>query len=107
MTDILFRRGNMTADSSRPAIPDISVAEEELALAFKTISGALLLFDGLIVIFVPIGLRSGSLFWLYWVLVQGMIAMAFLGYAFWLDHRGTSRVGSVHAPAREQLSGGH
>jgi hypothetical protein len=95
----------MTADSSRPAIPDASVAEEELALAFKTIGGGLLLFAGLIVVFVPIGLRSGSFFWLYWVLVQGMIATAFISYAFWLEHKAESRVGNIHAPARERVSG--
>jgi hypothetical protein len=94
----------LTAHDSRPAIPDISAEQEELGLTFKTIGGVLLVFDCLVSVYIPIGLRDGSHFWVVWAVVQAMIGLAFVAYGLWLEHQATSRVGSVHVSTQTHTS---
>jgi hypothetical protein len=69
-----------------------------MALTCKTIGGVLIVLCGLISVWIPIGIRAGSYFWLMWIVVQGMIGMAFFLYGLWLEHQATSRVGSIQGP---------
>jgi len=54
--------------------------------------------DLLLLIFVYVGYRSGSTFWLWWVMVEGLMGTALLGIGIYLRAYG---IGAEPPPQRE------
>ena len=55
---------------------DEALEAERRGLALQAVGYILLVFDSLLVVFVPIGFRTGSMMWLWWVLVEGVLGFA-------------------------------
>jgi hypothetical protein len=45
----------------------------ERGLTMRTVGWILLVFDALIVLFVFVGIRSGSLLWFWWAVIEGLV----------------------------------
>ena len=54
------------------------VDEQRSGLVLMTIGKVLLWTDFLLLAFVYVGLRSGSHLWLWWVLIEGVLGLAFV-----------------------------
>lgn len=53
---------------------------EQRALTLRTLGWMLLIFDvSIIAVFIFVGFRSGSLLWLYWSVIQGVVGTALVG----------------------------
>lgn len=49
---------------------------EHQALALKAIGALLLVFDAIPAVFIFVGIRDGSLLWLYWTAIEGLLGLA-------------------------------
>ncbi len=49
---------------------------EYRALTLRTLGWLLLVFDGIIGVFVFVGIRDGSLLWFYWTVIEGVVGAA-------------------------------
>lgn len=59
---------------------------EQRALTLRTLGWMLLVFDvAIIAVFIFVGLRSGSLLWLYWTVIQGALGIALVGAGMYQD----------------------
>jgi hypothetical protein len=78
-------QGSATMDL-REEVPDQRVEQETSALELErrgevsmTVGKALLGMDLILVCFVEIGLRTGSLLFLWWVLAEGLLGVVLMG----------------------------
>ncbi len=66
------------AESERKHLP-VGVDDlERRALTFRTIGWLLLVFDCIIALFVFVGLRTGSLLWFFWTVIEGAVGAGFV-----------------------------
>jgi hypothetical protein len=50
----------------------------ELGLRFEVVGWMLLLFNGIAVMFLWVGLRSGSFLWAYWAVIEGFVGFVLI-----------------------------
>ena len=62
---------------------------EHRALTVQAIGALLLAFDAIPAVFVFAGIRDGSLLWLYWTAVEGLIGMGLVAAGLKLGERAT------------------
>jgi len=67
----------------KTAASDLALREQRRGSVMSIVGWTLIGFDCLIAVWIWVGLRSGSEFWLYWVAVEGVIALA----RIWLGAR--------------------
>ena len=51
---------------------------EQRALVMRALGWLLLAVDGIVAVFVFVGIRTGSLLWLYWTAIEGVAGMGFI-----------------------------
>ena len=76
-------------------------APEELeyrALTMQAIGALLLVFDAIPAVFVFVGLRDGSLLWLYWTAIEGLIGMALVAAGRRMSERATDLMAHTSGP---------
>ena len=55
-----------------------SLAPEDLeyrALTLRALGWLLLVLDAIVVVFIFVGIRTGSLMWLYWAVIEGVVGI--------------------------------
>ncbi len=62
---------------------DLAMRKQRLGAALNVVGWVLIGFDCLIAVWIWVGLRSGSDFWLYWVVIEGVLGLALI----WLGAR--------------------
>lgn len=62
---------------------DLALREQRRGSVMSIVGWTLIGFDCLIAVWIWVGLRSGSEFWLYWVAIEGVIGLALV----WLGAR--------------------
>ena len=67
----------------KTAASDLALREQRRGSVMSIVGWTLIGFDCLIAVWIWVGLRSGSEFWLYWVAIEGVIALALI----WLGAR--------------------
>lgn len=72
------------------------VDREERGLGIKAVGFAMLGFVGIVLVFVPIGLRVGSRFWLFWVAIQGFIGMSLVGFGTMMEKKAAQEIEQPH-----------
>jgi hypothetical protein len=77
----------MAQRAEHQLLSDAAMEQEELGLGLKTVAWTLLAFDWIIVVYVWMGLRAGSSFWLWWVLLQAAAAAGFMTAGAQLQRR--------------------
>ncbi len=65
----------MALPEREPERMQAALEAERSGAVLKTIGGVLLAMDFILVVFVWVGHRTGSNFWLYWVLIQGFLGL--------------------------------
>ena len=65
------------------------------ALTWKALGALLLVFDAIPAVFIFVGLRTGSLLWLYWAAIEGLIGVALVGFGMHRDQQASLAMGSV------------
>jgi len=79
-------------------------AAEELqfeALTWKSLGALLLVFDAIPAVFVFVGIRSGSLLWLYWTAIEGLIGLVMVGIGMRRDQQASLATGKSLQPHLE------
>jgi hypothetical protein len=62
----------------------------------------LLIFDvAIIALFIFVGLRTGSLLWLYWTLIQGLLGMVLVGAGMYQESVAAELTGKQASPHSE------
>jgi hypothetical protein len=51
---------------------------EHRALTLQALGWLLLAFDGIVAVFMFVGIRDGSLLWLIWTLIEGALGLGFV-----------------------------
>ena len=74
---------------------DEALEAERRGLALQAVGYILLVFDSLLVVFVPIGFRTGSMMWLWWVLVEGVLGFALVAAGAHLRSRLTEELSAA------------
>lgn len=70
---------------------EASFGQRHLGAVLVTVGKVLLWMDVLLLIFVYVGLRGGSDFWLWWVALEGVLGFGLLGVGMYIRaHRRTS-----------------
>ncbi len=59
---------------------DQAMDTQRLGAILITIGWQLIAFDSLVGVWIWVGLRSGSMFWLWWVLATGIVALFLLWF---------------------------
>jgi hypothetical protein len=57
---------------------DLALRAQRLGSVLSVVGWTLIGFDCLIAVWIWVGLRSGSDFWLYWVAVEGIIGLVLI-----------------------------
>jgi hypothetical protein len=79
-------------------------AAEELqrqAITWKSLGTLLLVFDAIPVVFVFVGIRAGSLLWLYWTAIEGLIGLVMIGIGIRRDQQASLAFGQSAQPYLE------
>ena len=63
----------MQLESERTSRMNAAAQGEHIGLVLRSLGWQLLIFDMIPVVFVWVGLRSGSWMWLWWALIEGMV----------------------------------
>ena len=72
---------------------------EQRALTLRTVGWLLLIFDvAIIAVFIFVGLRSGSLLWLYWLVIQGIVGLGLVAAGRYQESVASERTGEAAAP---------
>ncbi len=58
------------------------------ALVLRTLGWMLLVFDGIVAVWIWMGLKSGSALWLWWTVLEGIAGVLLLGMASYYKTRG-------------------
>jgi hypothetical protein len=77
------------------------LAVEELehrALTLQAIGWLLLAFDGIVAVFVFVGIRDGSLLWLYWTVIEGILGLGLVAAGVRLGDRAADAMGHTGEP---------
>lgn len=75
---------------------------EQRALTLRTVGWMLLIFDvAIIAVFIFVGLRSGSLLWLYWTAIQGVVGIALVGAGMYQESVAGELTGKTAEPHTE------
>jgi hypothetical protein len=57
---------------------DLALREQRLGAALGMVGWILIGFDCLLAVWIWVGLRSGSAFWLYWVVIEAVLGLALI-----------------------------
>ena len=68
---------------------EVSFGQRRLGAVLVTVGKVLLWMDLLLLIFVYVGYRSGSTFWLWWVVIEGVLGIVLLGLGIYLRAHGS------------------
>jgi hypothetical protein len=71
---------------------------EHRALTLESVGWLLLAFDGIVAVFVFVGIRSGSLLWLWWTLIEGVLGLGLVGAGRLLGKRAGDVMGHATEP---------
>lgn len=77
------------------------VTPEELeyrALTLRAVGWLLLAFDGIIAVFVFVGIRDGSLLWLYWTVIEGILGLGLVAAGLRQGERAADAMGHTLEP---------
>jgi len=69
---------------------EASYGQRRIGAIALTVGKVLLWMDLLLVMFVYVGLRGGSDFWLWWVAIEGGLGLALLGVGSYLRSYGST-----------------
>ena len=69
-----------TSEKERLRITDEAVREQRLGSVLVTVGWVLIAMDCILSVWIWVGLRSGSDFWLWWVIIEGVLGVAFIFY---------------------------
>jgi len=72
------------SDSERLRATDEAVHEQRLGSVLITVGWVLIAMDCILSVWIWVGLRSGSDFWLWWVIIEGVLGV---GIIFWGRHK--------------------
>ena len=67
---------------------EASFGQRSVGAVLVTVGKVLLWMDALLLIFVYVGLRSGSAMWLWWVVIEGVLGFALLAAGIYIRARG-------------------
>ncbi len=65
------------------------------ALTWKSLGALLLVFDSIPAVFIFVGFRTGSLLWLYWTAIEGLIGVVMVGMGMHRDQQASLAMGKV------------
>ena len=78
---------------------DLAMRAQQTGGVMRVVGWILVAFDCLIAIWIWVGLRSGSDFWLYWVVIEGVLGLALI----WMGMRRRAEAGrALGEAARRQ-----
>ncbi len=63
------------------------------AITWKALGVLLLVFDAIPAVFIFVGIRTGSLLWLYWTAIEGLIGLVMVGIGMRRDHQASLAMG--------------
>jgi len=66
---------------------------EHQALTLKALGALLLVFDAIPAVWIFVGIRNGSLFWLYWTAIEGLIGVLMVAAGFRREQAGSLAMG--------------
>ena len=70
---------------------EASFGQKRLGAVLVTVGKVLLWMDALLLIFVYVGLRSGSEMWLWWVAIEGVLGFVLLAVGIYLRAHGRKK----------------
>jgi hypothetical protein len=59
---------------------DAAIEEQQFGRVLSVLGWTLIIFDCVVGVWIWVGFRSGSFFWLYWVVGTGAVAVVLLWY---------------------------
>jgi hypothetical protein len=71
---------------------------EQRALAMRAVGWLLLAVDGIVAVFVFVGIRTGSLLWLYWTAIEGALGLALIAAGMRLEEMASRERGHTGEP---------
>jgi protein-S-isoprenylcysteine O-methyltransferase Ste14 len=71
---------------------------EHRALTLQAIGWLLLAFDGIVAVFVFVGIRTGSWLWLYWTVIEGVLGIGLIAAGLRLEQIGSVAMGHSVKP---------
>jgi hypothetical protein len=79
---------------------DLAMRAQQTGGVMRVVGWTLVAFDCLIAVWIWVGLRSGSDFWLYWVVIEGVLGLALI----WMGTRRRAEAArALGEAARRQL----
>jgi hypothetical protein len=85
---------------------DDAIRQDHTGLVLKTVGGVLLGFCGIICVFIFVGLRVGSLFWLWMNLGLGALGFALVGAGTRLSAQAESNFEALRRAVRNRSEAG-
>ena len=67
-------------EKERLRITDEAVKTQRFGSALVTVGWVLIAMDCILSVWIWVGLRSGSNFWLWWVIIEGMLGIGLILY---------------------------
>ncbi len=79
---------------------------EHRALTLRALGWLLLVFDGIVAVFVFAGIRDGSLLWLYWTVIEGAVGIGLVFAGMRREEIAIGEIGHTVEPHRQGTEGG-
>ncbi len=79
---------------------------EYRALTMRNLGWLLLVFDGIIAVFVFVGIRSGSLLWFFWTVIEGLVGAGLVVAGLRREQTASEALGHTvmpHVESREDV----
>ena len=81
--------------NSRESALDAALREQQLGRVMLVLGGLLIAFDCIVGVWIWVGLRSGSDFWLWWVVIEGVLGLVLIGAGMRKRAHGSRTFGEV------------
>ncbi len=89
----------MAEQAEIPTVMDEVEELERIALTLRTLGWMLLVFDGIVAVWIWMGLKSGSALWLWWTGLEGIAGVLLLGMASYYQMRASRTLAAAADPA--------
>jgi hypothetical protein len=67
-----------TPYDNEPRAMDAAARDQRIGTALLAVGWMLIIFDAIPAVFVWVGWRSGSMFWIWWTVIEGLLGAALL-----------------------------
>jgi len=74
---------------------DDALKQQRLGAVMQVLGWTLIAFDCIIGVWIWVGLRSGSFFWVWWVAIEGVLGLALIGLGTRRRSRGNRQFGEL------------